>query len=178
MMLSKGVASRLPGPRKDLTVICWDPARQRDLRRLATAAYHAAETPSEAKMASILLTLFAPDVERAAHGIDQSPSDGIQDISAPSWNGAEEIVAHHPAEAGVMPERVFTQAVLTQAIENLRGRTFRKGRRWELPDEGAVKAIAAACEAEIGPHESMDRAHEVLDEALRPYKIVRPEPNP
>lgn len=32
------------------------------LRALAIAAYHAAQTPMEAKMAGILLDLFAPDV--------------------------------------------------------------------------------------------------------------------
>jgi len=39
------------------------------LRELAIKAYWAAETPKEAKMASILLALFAPDVEAAGHGI-------------------------------------------------------------------------------------------------------------
>jgi hypothetical protein len=32
------------------------------LRALAIAAYHAAETPKEAKMAGILLDLFAPEM--------------------------------------------------------------------------------------------------------------------
>lgn len=38
------------------------------LRNLAVQAYWAAKTPTEAKMASILLCLFAPDVQRAADG--------------------------------------------------------------------------------------------------------------
>ena len=37
-------------------------ARRQELRRLAIAAYWAASTPKEAKMAGILLDLFAPDV--------------------------------------------------------------------------------------------------------------------
>lgn len=36
------------------------------LRALAVQAYWAAKTPLEAKMAGVLLDLFAPDVARAA----------------------------------------------------------------------------------------------------------------
>lgn len=40
------------------------------LRDLAIKAYWAAETPKEAKMAGILLDLFAPDVATAADGVE------------------------------------------------------------------------------------------------------------
>jgi hypothetical protein len=49
-------------------VIVWSPAKAQKLRDLSVRAYVAAKTPAEAKMASILLTLFAPDKEREAHG--------------------------------------------------------------------------------------------------------------
>lgn len=43
-------------------------SKARRLRDLSIMAYWAANTPLEAKMASILLALYAPDVERSALG--------------------------------------------------------------------------------------------------------------
>lgn len=43
------------------------------LRKLAIAAYWAVETPTEAKMAGILLDLFAPDVACAGDGVPYEP---------------------------------------------------------------------------------------------------------
>lgn len=43
----------------------WNPIKARRLRDLSVKAYWAAQTPKEAKMASILLVLFAPDVDGA-----------------------------------------------------------------------------------------------------------------
>ncbi len=43
------------------------------LRDLAVKAYWAASTPTEAKMAGILLDLFAPDVACAGDGADYVP---------------------------------------------------------------------------------------------------------
>lgn len=45
------------------------------LRNLAVQAYWAARTPTEAKMAGILLCVFAPDVQRAADGFHYMTSD-------------------------------------------------------------------------------------------------------
>lgn len=53
-----------------MTVIVWAPLKAQRLRELSVKAYWAARNPTEAKMASILLTLFAPDVERRQHGIE------------------------------------------------------------------------------------------------------------
>jgi hypothetical protein len=42
------------------------PTKQERLRKLAIHAYHAAATPTEAKMAGILCDLYAPDVSASA----------------------------------------------------------------------------------------------------------------
>jgi len=55
-----------PGPARDITLIIWSPTKARQLSDLALSAYWAAQTPTEAKMAGILMDLFAPGMERHA----------------------------------------------------------------------------------------------------------------
>lgn len=61
-------------------------------------------------------------------------------------------------------------AIFAQAAENLRGRTFPKGRKWNLPDEATVLRIAESCEHETFGDDTMDCAEETLRAALEPYR--------